>query len=144
MLTSFLVVPHMLKLVVTHAHTWSYRKSEVLTNVFLFIYKPLEIKHELSFDQVWTSVLDVIIYRQKARIYGQKNQRTDILLSKDWLSQRVKELLRWSFIYNCYKVSLFDLGCNLSCGRKSVESIIQNSKFWAYSESSKDKRVKRG
>jgi len=52
MLTDFFVLPHMLKLVVTHTHIWAYRKSKGAEERIIFIYILPKIRLELSFDKV--------------------------------------------------------------------------------------------
>ena len=52
MLTSFLVLPHMLKLVVTHTHIWAYMKTKSAEERIIFIYIPVKIRLEKSFDPV--------------------------------------------------------------------------------------------
>ena len=52
MLTSFLVLLHMLKLVVTHTHIWAYRKPKGAEERIIFIYILLKIRLGLSFDKV--------------------------------------------------------------------------------------------
>jgi len=47
MLTSFLVLLHMLKLVVTHTHIWAYRKPKGAEERIIFIYILLKIRLEL-------------------------------------------------------------------------------------------------
>jgi hypothetical protein len=76
MLTSFLVLPHMVKLVVTHTHIWAYRKSKGAEERIIFIYILLKIRLEIKFQQSFNQVLDVIIYRQEARSYVRRISET--------------------------------------------------------------------
>jgi len=83
MLTSFFVLPHMLKLVVTHTHTWAYRKSKSAEERISFIY--ILVKIRLKFgpslnQRTWRYNIPA-----KSTYLRQNDQRTDILLSKDWL-----------------------------------------------------------
>ena len=52
MLTSFLVLAHMVKLGVTHTHIWAYRKLKGAEERIIFIYILLEIILDTSFDKV--------------------------------------------------------------------------------------------
>ena len=53
MLTSFLVLAHMVKLGVTHTHIWAYRKLKGAEEHIIFIYiYSWKIRLERSFDKV--------------------------------------------------------------------------------------------
>ena len=51
MLNSFLLLPHMVKLVVTHTHIWAYRKLKGAEERIIFIYILMEIRLETGFDK---------------------------------------------------------------------------------------------
>ena len=72
------------------------QEIKMLRNVFLFIYIYilLKISLELSFGSSLNQRTRRYNAPAKSTYLRQKNQRNDILLSKDWLSQRVRELLQ--------------------------------------------------